>query len=1320
MKDCLKNVSYMELIRGSLGDAENENNKSTRFECSPRKKTFRFQSEYKRHLIKPHPPLNCSQCGEKFQFESDYNRHVSREHGRETSRNFCKFCRKTLPSRNSFTRHLWLVHKSDKPYECKRCGRLFRVLNSMRNHMQFIHKEKVFDDSDIIIRTTDKTTGRKPFVCKICNKCFVLHSSLIRHRAENHPFVIYECKYCNRSTRWMSNLRNHISRDHKIKEIIDDDIILRTNSRTSYKFACVICGLRFKYPSGLSHHTSIHYAPAILFKCQYCNYSSLTRRSLNDHVSKFHGSSSPFSQDPKKIKLEIDEEIVSESSNKDVKGKNCIHVCEVCQRVYLSRVTLERHRREYHLSNNYYECSLCGKIGNIRAHIRTHIYGVHNKKHLEQGDIITRIKTKFEFKRPSAIDNSVNDSKLQETDKSIPYPENHMESERIVEDAISFQSKMEFDKSTAAVDDSVSDNSLQETKKRKSQSENQAASKQTSSERSLVEVNKDFVLVDENNKHEPLVTGCEIVRNVEKIIIFNLESDSELKCWKNPEFSLFNYNENLASKNVPIKHEPQSNVDEICEDIEITNFRLENFSVPKVACSENNNENFASVNNESTSEPSINEIGVNVEKRNLLSKKLLDLKKACSAHFSVPYDEDAALAKDESTVEPSINCDKTNVVGATKSFVCEFCGRTFISRGWFYEHRSNHFSNNLYKCKFCKFSHKRSKSVKDHIHIEHKKKRIKHGDVIVQIGEECTAIDIEQKPEVADDDKPAAANKQQLEVIEEESSCLKSRCRLKRACAESSRLCYDEELLWMNDEEITPKSSVNSDETNERSAENVNNGKANGNRAVMNVNSVKTNGSNSEKRFPCEFCGKSFNAQTSLSDHRQIHLSNLYVCKYCKFSNKIRGFVRAHVYKMHNKKNIEKGDIIVKIIKNHSTVEVEEKKPKIAGGANKFHLKHRNGLKGASLNNSYMERSFLCEICGKYFKTHRSLKDHGYRKHLSNDSFECKYCGKIYDLRVSLQSHIYYIHSKKRIHEDDIIQVKKSSDEIPTPASAPALAPAPVPALAPAPSPVDDIVKQSIHVNIDCKLKEDENRKSHLEGELKGACLKNSRKGRINKVERSLPCGICEKYFKSHRSLKEHRQLKHFPKYLYECKCCGKTFEARHAARYHMYKIHSKKQISEGEIIRIQKLPDKSPAPVGIIQQSTHVDGDYKLKEDENKKSDLEDFSESKCADKLCSNELYECKHCGRAYGLRQTTRNHIYKFHKINHINDCDIIVRLKENIDKNPAAVINVVEQLNVVNDDYKLKEMENKEDSSESKKNFFCEIKKSYQLSIFYSYF
>ncbi|XP_057661594.1 zinc finger protein 684-like isoform X41 [Diorhabda carinulata] len=145
-----------------------------------------------------------------------------------------------------------------------------------------------------------------------------------------------------------------------------------------------------------------------------------------------------------------------------------------------------------------------------------------------------------------------------------------------------------------------------------------------------------------------------------------------------------------------------------------------------------------------------------------------------------------------------------------------------------------------------------------------------------------------------------------------------------------------------------------------------------------------------EKPFPCEICGKRFMYSRLLSAHRRLsHYSVLtgkplvkYDCKICGKHYESYPGLQRHMFSKHDESGIDRSvmcDVCGKKIKNKDKL--------------KFHLRIHSG-----------DKPFSCVICGKKFAKKDFLQAH-MPVHTGEKPFSCKDCGKTFAHRAPLWYH---------------------------------------------------------------------------------------------------------------------------------------------------------------------------------------------------------------------------------------------------------------------------------------------------------------------------
>ncbi len=146
------------------------------------------------------------------------------------------------------------------------------------------------------------------------------------------------------------------------------------------------------------------------------------------------------------------------------------------------------------------------------------------------------------------------------------------------------------------------------------------------------------------------------------------------------------------------------------------------------------------------------------------------------------------------------------------------------------------------------------------------------------------------------------------------------------------------------------------------------------------------------KQFKCHLCKKFFSIRPELQRHLLVkHQQTLYVCKACDLK-----FASAHKLRVHSQSHTADQrypcEICGKLLSSKFTLQQ--------------HLDYLHYDKERKKTPcSFIERSFLCNFCGKDYKSKKQLEFHENR-HLNVKPYTCDRCDKAYDNAASLHSHV--------------------------------------------------------------------------------------------------------------------------------------------------------------------------------------------------------------------------------------------------------------------------------------------------------------------------
>jgi uncharacterized Zn-finger protein len=168
--------------------------------CIKCSKSFCNKFKLKRHLDSVHQPkeyypMKCLECGKTYASKYHLTVHMKDRHN--GSYHKCEECGKQFKFKTSLRKHQRSVHEGEdfetNIFFCDICEKGFKYKNSLEAHIIYGHlKEK------------------KRFPCDICNKSFVRHSLMLRHRTRHSKVKPMSCVHCAKTFSRKYLLREHI------------------------------------------------------------------------------------------------------------------------------------------------------------------------------------------------------------------------------------------------------------------------------------------------------------------------------------------------------------------------------------------------------------------------------------------------------------------------------------------------------------------------------------------------------------------------------------------------------------------------------------------------------------------------------------------------------------------------------------------------------------------------------------------------------------------------------------------------------------------------------------------------------------------------------------------------------------------------------------------------------------------------------------------------------------------------------------------------------------------------------------------------------
>lgn len=224
-------------------------------------------------------PFKCSFCPELFMKRIQMRIHMRREHQGAKSvpgTYKCPLCQHIDDMAN--LRKHFVVHTTERPYQCTYCDRDYTQKNSVKVHIERMHADRTVEGGirlkegsifqnlnpwEALGYSLDEITseGSREEDEKIAGR-------EVKERTNKH----ITCIQCNRKFMSPAACKTHM-KTHK--------------KRKTHRFACQECGNTFRQKALMIKHTRTHFEERP-FSCDICDFTSKWKQNVSHHVAVVH------------------------------------------------------------------------------------------------------------------------------------------------------------------------------------------------------------------------------------------------------------------------------------------------------------------------------------------------------------------------------------------------------------------------------------------------------------------------------------------------------------------------------------------------------------------------------------------------------------------------------------------------------------------------------------------------------------------------------------------------------------------------------------------------------------------------------------------------------------------------------------------------------------------------------------------------------------------------------------------------------------------------------------------------------------------------
>ncbi|XP_077391934.1 zinc finger protein 142 isoform X1 [Festucalex cinctus] len=213
--------------------------------------------EFKRHVGQVHANEKvhrCSQCSYVTSHKRALNRHIQTHSDVKPFK--CQLCDFRCRDESYLSKHM-ITHSGDRNFMCEECGYITKWKHYLNIHMR-------------------KHTGDLRYECDQCpyrcHRMDQLNSHKLRHQAKS-----LMCEICAYACKRKCELRNHMLVKHSVE------------GKQASVHKCKYCAYTTCFRQALQNHENCKHTRLKQYRCALCPYSSFSSISLFLHKRKSHG-----------------------------------------------------------------------------------------------------------------------------------------------------------------------------------------------------------------------------------------------------------------------------------------------------------------------------------------------------------------------------------------------------------------------------------------------------------------------------------------------------------------------------------------------------------------------------------------------------------------------------------------------------------------------------------------------------------------------------------------------------------------------------------------------------------------------------------------------------------------------------------------------------------------------------------------------------------------------------------------------------------------------------------------------------------------------